>query len=251
MVPGRPSLRAEAARDHHGMARKKKARSRRRRVGGGDGRRETPDAETVGPLDLDLHVVTRTARGALHRAPRAPPEVHLSLEPDGVGSAGPPRVSRGIERGRDADARARPRTRSRTRAPRRNARGRRRDDVCTRAGSGLPLGRRLSGRALGRLARRETSTGTMRTTRTTAKIAWAARGANAKASVRGDSGGRPEGRDAHRVAVAAAAAVESRPAPPPPDTSGAFAAAIRSPAAFLKGLSPCAARGDAKGRSVV
>ena len=76
-----------------------------------------------------------------------------SLEPDGVGSADPRGVSRGIERGRDADARARPRTRvcrGRRTQSSRHARGRRRDDDGAGRG-GRPLGRRLRGRALGRL----------------------------------------------------------------------------------------------------
>ena len=61
---------------------------------------ETPDAETVEPSVSGTDVVTRTLAPIHARHARDPSEVHLSLEPDGVGSADPA----GSRAGSSADA---------------------------------------------------------------------------------------------------------------------------------------------------
>ena len=166
---------------------------------------------------------------------------------------GPRGVSRGIERGRDADARARPRTRvcrgRRPGAP--NARGRRRGR--RRRGAGWATPRTTSPRTRARTTRtrRETSTGTMRTTRTTAKIAWTARGDEREGLRSRRYGGgrlrRCAGRDArvggfeNATTAAEVRAARRGPRTPPARSRRPFEAPRRFEGAVLQ-----RARGDAR-----
>ena len=81
------------------MARKKKKPAADASAEAGESG-ETPDAETVEPSVSGTDVVTRTLAPIHARHARDPSEVHLSLEPDGVGSADPA----GSRAGSSADA---------------------------------------------------------------------------------------------------------------------------------------------------
>ena len=220
---------------------------------------ETPDAETVEPSVSGTDVVTRTLAPIHARHARDPSEVHLSLEPDGVGSADPA----GSRAGSSADA-----TPTRARDPEpafvedvalelrtpegdgetttaRGGVGDPSDDVSADARSddsdaprdehGDDADDEDHGEDRVDRARRRTRRPPF------AEIT--------------EEGVSEDARDATRASAdsknATTAAESPSRTPRSSDTSGAFAAAIRSPAAFLKGLS-FSARGDArgKGRSV-
>ena len=220
---------------------------------------ETPDAETVEPSASATDVVTRTLAPIHARhAHLHPSEVHLSLEPDGVGSADPA----GSRAGSSADA-----TPTRARDPEpasvedvalelrtpegdgetttaRGGVGDPSDDVSADARSddsdaprdehGDDADDEDHGEDRVDRARRRTRRPPF------AEITEEGVSEDARATMRASADSKN----------ATAAESPSR-TPRSSDTSGAFAAAIRSPAAFLKGLS-FSARGDArgKGRSV-
>ena len=245
--PGRPSRRARiAAGDHHGMARKKKKKPAADASAEAGESGETPDAETVEPSVSGTDVVTRTLAPIHARhAHLHPSEVHLSLEPDGVGSADPA----GSRAGSSADA-----TPTRARDPEPASV----EDVAlelrTPEGDG------------------ETTTARGGVGDPSDDVSADARSDDSDAP-RDEHGDDADDEDHGEDRVDRARRRTRRPpfaeiteeggvsedekkkspsrTPRSSDTSGAFAAAIRSPAAFLKGLS-FSARGDArgKGRSV-
>ena len=257
IFPGRPRRARIAAGDHHGMARKKKKKPAADASAEAGESGETPDAETVEPSVSGTDVVTRTLAPIHARHARDAPVARRSapsLEPDGVGSADPA----GSRAGSSADA-----TPTRARDPEPASV----EDVALELRTPEGDGETTTARGgvgdpsddVSADARSDDSDaprdehgddaddedhGEDRVDRASAR---------AKASVRGDYGGG-------RLRRGGGARRSSEKTPPPPrsrtpprssDTSGAFAAAIRSPAAFLKGLS-FSARGDArgKGRSV-
>lgn len=223
---------------------------------------ETPDAETVEPsASGTLDVVTRTLAPIHARhAHLHPSEVHLSLEPDGIGSADPA----GSRAGSSADA-----TPTRARQPEpasvedvalelRTPEGDGETTTTARGGVGDPSD------DVSADARSDDSDAPRdehgddaddedhgedrvdRARRRTRRPPFT--------EITEEDVSEDDARDTMRASAdsknATAAESPSR-TPRSSDASGAFAAAIRSPAAFLKGLS-FSARGDArgKGRSV-
>ena len=218
---------------------------------------ETPDAETVEPsASGTLDVVTRTLAPIHARhAHLHPSEVHLSLEPDGIGSADPA----GSRAGSSADA-----TPTRARPPEpasvedvalelRTPEGDGETTTTARGGVGDPSDDvSADARSDDSDAPRDEHAddaddedhGEDRVDRARRRTR---RPPFAEITEEGVS---EDARDTMRANPPTAAESPSR-TPRSSDASGAFAAAIRSPAAFLKGLS-FSARGDArgKGRSV-